>query len=255
MFEFVKQMTRTALRKMGYELRSFNPNSSKIAQLIYSLNHFGIDCVLDIGANTGQFASAIRQNGFKHQIVSFEPLTSAHDLLSRAAANAHKWEVYERCAMGDRAGKSKINIAANSVSSSLLPMMQSHSNAAPNSSYIGLETVPLKTIDSIFPVYFKKFSNIFLKIDAQGFETQILAGSLGSLPKIKGVLLEISLVSLYEGQELWEDILLRMKSAGFVLWAIQPGFTDGQNGRTYQVDGIFFAKWALKNSSSVDTHV
>ena len=127
--------------------------------------------------------------------------------------------------------------------------MQTHSNAAPYSSYIGQESVLVKTIDSILPIYFKTFNSIFLKIDAQGFESQILKGSLGSLPKIKGLLLEMSLISLYEGQELWEDILLRMKSAGFVLWAIQPGFTDGKNGRTYQVDGIFFAKWALKNNS------
>lgn len=249
MTEFVKQMTKAALRKMGYELRGFNPNSSKMAQLIYSLNHFDIDLVLDVGANIGQFALGIRQNGFKHQIISFEPLTSAHELLSLAAANAHKWEVYERCAIGDWDGKAQINIAANSVSSSILPMMQTHSNAAPYSSYIGQESVLVKTIDSILPIYFKTFNSIFLKIDAQGFESQILKGSLGSLPKIKGLLLEMSLISLYEGQELWEDILLRMKSAGFVLWAIQPGFTDGKNGRTYQVDGIFFAKWALKNNS------
>jgi hypothetical protein len=49
----------------------------------------------------------------------------------------------------------------------------------------------------------------------------------------------MSLVSLYEGQRLWRDLIERMETTGFTLWAIQTGFVDPRNGRTLQVDGIF----------------
>ena len=235
-----KSIIKKAFRRIGLELHGFNPNSSPVAQLVYSLNHFEIDLVFDVGANSGQFASGIRQGGFKGKIVSFEPLTSAHRLLSEASTRDSNWDVHPRCALGDHDGETIINIAGNLASSSILPMLESHISAAPHTSYIGKEVVQLFQLDTIAPEYLKTFKKPFLKIDTQGFEWQVLDGCLNSLPHIKGVLLEMSLIPLYEGQHLWEDMLLRMKDAGFTLWALQPGFTDPRNGRTYQVDGIFY---------------
>jgi FkbM family methyltransferase len=235
-----KMLIKRIFRKMGLELHGFNPSSSPNAQIVYSLNNFKIDLIFDVGANSGQFASEIRQGGFRGRIVSFEPLTDAYKVLSAASCKDVNWDVHPRCAIGDCDGEAIINIAGNSASSSILPMLESHSNAAPNTAYIGKEVVQLCRLDTIAPKYFKIFGRPFLKIDTQGFEWKVLDGCINSLPYMKGILLEMSLIPLYEGQHLWEDMLLRMKEAGFTLWALQPGFTDQKNGRTYQVDGIFF---------------
>ena len=118
-------------------------------RLTASLKEFDIDLVLDVGANVGQFASEIRQNGFAGQIVSFEPLGDAYAELQQACAHDSMWDAYPRCALGDHEGEVEINVAANSESSSILPMLELHRNAAPQSVYKGVEKVVLNTLDTV----------------------------------------------------------------------------------------------------------
>ena len=205
-----------------------------------SFKKFGIDLVLDVGANRGQFVSDIRSGGYRGQVVSFEPLSDAHSKLLQASTGDSAWEAYPRCALGDHNGEIEINIAGNSLSSSVLPMLAAHRNAAPDSVYKGRETAPLHTIDSVVPQYLQNSKAPFLKIDTQGFEWQVLDGARASLPLIQGVLVELSLVPLYEGQHLWQEVMTRLEAEGFALWAFEPVFSDPNDGRTLQVDGVFY---------------
>jgi hypothetical protein len=134
----------------------------------------------------------------------------------------------------------EINIAGNSVSSSILPMLESHKAAAPASVYMGKETVAIQTLDAVAPQYLRNAQAPFLKIDTQGFEWEVLNGARDTLPNIRGLLLELTLSPLYGGQHLWRETIERLEAEGFSLWALQPGFTDPINGRTLQVDGMFF---------------
>lgn len=208
-------------------------------QLLKGFDRFGVDLVFDVGANAGQFAQQIRTAGFKHRIVSFEPLSQAHEQLSAVAADDPLWSVHQRCALGDRDGDVELNIAGNSVSSSLLTMTATHAAAAPGSAYIGHEKTPLVRFDSIAHKYLAGSQSPFLKIDTQGFEWQVLSGATETLSVMRGVLCELSLVVLYEGQHLWRDMVDRLEGDGFVLWGLQPSFMD-QHGRNLQTDAIFF---------------
>ncbi|NWF36775.1 FkbM family methyltransferase [Mariprofundus sp. KV] len=236
----INEVIKKILRKFGVEVHRFSPASSPTAQLVASLQKFDIDLVFDVGANAGQFVTEMRDGGFEGNVLSFEPLTSAYDDLQKVSERDSKWDLYPRCALGDKDGEIEINIAGNSASSSVLPMLDSHLSAAPHTAYVGKESVPLLTLDGVAPTYIEKYQNPFLKIDTQGFEWAVLDGASNILPQIRGVLLELSLIPLYEGQYLWEDVVSRMKQEGFTLWAIQPGFTDPHDGRTLQCDGIFF---------------
>jgi FkbM family methyltransferase len=227
------------LGKMGLEVRRLK-NVSSAAQLVSSLRKFDIDLVLDVGANKGQFALDIRQYGYAGRIVSFEPLSQAHGQLLRSSAGDTMWDAYPRCALGDHNGEVEINIAGNSESSSILPMLESHRSAAPESAYQGKEIVPINTLDAVAGQYLKDARAPFLKIDTQGFEWHVLDGARDILPHIKGILVELSLVPLYEGQHLWRDVIDRLETAGFTLWAFQPVFSDRSQGRSLQVDGIFY---------------
>jgi len=240
MKNFNKASIRQAIRTAGFELHRLSPASNPALQLLKALNRFEIDLVLDVGANVGQFASELRSVGYKGNLVSFEPLSAAHQALSKAASRDPKWHVHPCGAIGDHDGEIVINIAGNSVSSSVLPMMESHASAAEDSAYVGVERVPLRRLDSVAPDYLAKSRCPFLKIDTQGFEWQVLDGAREILPQMRGVLCELSLVPLYEGQHLWEEIIGRLIQAGFTLWALQQGFIDSRNGRTLQMDGIFF---------------
>ena len=245
---FLKRFIKRIVKATGYELQNRATVSNPTYQLLKGLEKFNIDLVLDVGANTGQFAAGLRSFGYKGKIVSFEPLSEAFGLLSSQAALDTTWQVHTRGAIGDYDGEIEINISGNSVSSSVLPMMNSHSSAAIDSAYTGSETVSVFRLDTVACEYLSATNCCFLKIDAQGFEWQVLDGGSETLPNVQGVLCELSLVNLYEGQHLWLDVIRRLENAGFTLWAIQQGFTDPRDGRTLQMDAIFFRETTCNNS-------
>jgi FkbM family methyltransferase len=228
------------IHSFGFDLHRLQPHANPAYQLVRGLQRFGIERILDVGANTGQFSLELRSLGFRGHIVSFEPLSAAHAGLVVAAKSDRNWDVHRRCAVGDRDGEVEINIAGNSVSSSILPMLESHASAAQGSAYVGAERVPLVKLDTVAPAYLADERAAFLKIDTQGFEWHVIEGATQVLPKFRGVLCELSLVPLYEGQHLWMDLVGRLQHAGFTLWSLQPGFTDPRDGRTLQLDAIFF---------------
>ena len=204
------------------------------------LHYKKIDLVLDVGANVGQYAQSLLGLGYKGNIVSFEPLSNAYNLLSKKAKKYSNWNVAEKIGLGDYDGEAQINVSKNSVSSSLLNMSEEHINASPDALYINKETIKVKKLDSVFDQYKENFKNIFLKIDTQGFEEQVLKGASKSLSKIKGLQLELSLVPLYENQKLFIEMVEIIKSFGFNVYSIQQGFTNKQTGRVLQVDTVFF---------------
>ncbi|MCF8007985.1 MAG: FkbM family methyltransferase [Methylovulum sp.] len=224
---------------MGFDLHRLTPSANPQVQLKKSLEVVNANIVFDIGANEGQFASELRSVGFFGELVSFEPLSSARKKLLSLAENDRKWSVHPQAAVGDQDGLIEINIAGNSVSSSVLPMLESHSDAAVGSAYVASEKVPIILLDSVAEQYLRPESNLFIKIDTQGYEWKVLDGASETLKRAKGVLCELSLVPLYEGQRLWRDVIERLEAEGFTLWAIQKGFTDPRDGRSLQVDAIF----------------
>ncbi|MBN9692340.1 MAG: FkbM family methyltransferase [Verrucomicrobia bacterium] len=236
----LKSIVRRAAHQFGVEIHSLNVHSSPAFQLLRGIEHFGITQVLDVGANVGQFSEELRSVGYDGDIVSFEPLAHAHAKVSAAARGDSRWTVHPRCAVGDKDGTIEINVAGNSVSSSILPMLETHSSVEATAAYIGVESVPICKLDSIAPQYLQNANPTLLKIDTQGFEWQVLDGASDILPRIQGVICELSLVPLYGGQHLWLDIIKRLEAAGFTLWTIDKGFTDPASGRSLQVDASFF---------------
>lgn len=234
------QMVKSALGLAGLDLRRLSVDSNSYFALRKSFERFHIDMVFDIGANAGQFALGLRSVGYRGDIVSFEPLTVAHAALTVAAERDSRWRIHPRGALGNQNGEIEINIAGNSVSSSILPMMASHSDAATSSAYVGKEATRVQTVDSVADAYLKDETALFLKIDTQGFEWEVLDGAAQTLPRVRGLLCELSLTPLYENQRLWGDMIRRLENSGFTLWSLQPAFTDPRDGRVLQVDASFF---------------
>ena len=234
-----RRRIKTFCRRFGYDVVRFHPESSEAAKLRAVLRHLGTDTVLDVGANEGQYGRSLREAGYRGRLVSFEPLGSAHAALQRTAAGDPQWQVHARCALGDHDGEIEIHVAGNSVSSSVLPMLEQHARAAPASRYVGHERVPVRRLDDIATPYLACARSVYLKIDTQGFEAAVLRGAPALLRQARAVQLELSLVPLYEGQELWQYFLTQMLAEGFVPWTLLPGFVDQATGRTLQLDVVF----------------
>lgn len=226
-------------RRTGFDIIRFNPDSHPLARRKKLLESYKIDLVLDVGANTGQFALEMRQElRYAGRIVSFEPLSSAFRGLKENIDQDASWRAFNY-ALGDHSGQYEINIAGNSYSSSLLDMLPSHEMSAPDSKYVGKETIEVHTLDSIFDSISIGANNIYLKIDTQGFEGQVIKGAINSLPRIGTIQLEISLIPLYEGGVSFEEIYRKLTDYGYVLVSIEPGFSDQSTGQLLQIDGTF----------------
>ena len=236
----MKNLIKGALRRIGYDIVQYHPvtDAGRIRRNRL-FDYHGINLILDVGANVGQYGSQLRQAGYHGRIVSFEPLSSAYSELQQVADGDPAWKTLNM-ALGNENGSAEINIAANSYSSSLLDMLPEHEKAAPDSSYVGKESITIHRLDSDFDQLVKPDENVFMKIDTQGFEPQVLEGAGEMLSRIRGVQLEMSLVALYSGELLFREMCDLLAEKGYTLMSLEPGFSDPESGRLLQVDGVFF---------------
>jgi FkbM family methyltransferase len=232
--DHAKMALHSALQKRNLDLVR-NPFPVQVST---ALSYLHLDTVLDIGGNIGQYGSALRASGYRGRIISCEPLSDAFPHLSRRAAGDNAWTTLNT-AVGTESGEIEINVSANSYSSSILPMTDAHSLAAPGSEYVRAEKVAMTTVAEILGTQKVDPASALLKVDTQGYEGQVLDGAGEALSRFAAVQLELSMVPLYDGAPLFEDLVGRMQEAGFGIFALEGGFGDPRTGRMLQCDGFF----------------
>ncbi|WP_170169857.1 FkbM family methyltransferase [Nocardioides aurantiacus] len=200
-----------------------------------AIRHLEIDFVLDVGANTGQFASQIRRLGYDGTIVSFEPLSNALRVISQIAARDEKWTI-QPYALGDVEQHLDIHVTRNLVSSSILEQGELLSRIDPGSTPVDTERILVRRLDSVYPDLVPRGARTLLKIDTQGYERQVLLGAGEWLETIAAVHLEVSLVELYGGEFLLSEALEFLESRGFRVLTMEPSLPDPVTGQLLQVD-------------------
>jgi FkbM family methyltransferase len=192
-----------------------------------------------VGANAGQFAHRLRRDlAFEGRICSFEPLSVPFRTLQSRASEDPDWQAFN-FALGDVEGTATINVAANSESSSLLDMLPSHVEAAPQSKFVGTEDVDVRTLDAVFDDLCQPGESVFLKIDTQGFEGRVLQGADRSLPKINTVQVEMSLTPLYSDEPTFDELYQLLLGKGYAMVDLEPGFANPRTGQLLQADAVF----------------
>lgn len=181
--------------------------------------------MIDVGANTGQFAVELRLAGYAGPIVTFEPVSDAFGQLSIASRSDPMWTVMN-CALGEVNGTATINVAANSMSSSLLDMSEAHRIAAPNSDYVRREEVIVRRLDSVD--LFQSCNRLFCKIDTQGFERQVLNGIGDMWSRMIAIQMETSHVRLYENSWTYAEVMAYFMDMGWEPVFVDRGFTDSR---------------------------
>lgn len=202
------------------------------------LEERAVGVVLDVGANEGQYGRTLRADGYAGRIVSFEPLSRAFDELRRRAAPDEAWTCH-RLALGPRDGEAAVNVAGNSLSSSLLAMLPLHVEVAPASAYVGRETVQVARLDSLRGEVLGSDARAHLKLDVQGYEFEVLDGAAETLAHTETIESELSLDPLYEGQPLFVDVVGRLDREGFDLVALERAAVHPRTGRIMQLNGLF----------------
>jgi len=207
---------------------------------VHHMAKLGIDRVLDIGANTGQFAQTLRKMGFAGTIYSVEPQRCAYiDLLSSARSDV-RWLPLPRQAAGAEPQFLELNLAENSWSSSFRPVHDNHLRAEWSTRTIGHERVHVNRSGNLLrPEYMAGIEA--LKIDVQGFEDQVLDGYAPLLGNIRVLMIELSMVECYEGGPDMFDLDRRLvNDLGFSRITLEPSYYDENTGIVQQYDGIYY---------------
>jgi FkbM family methyltransferase len=233
----LQQALRRMIMQLGYDIVRAGPYNFRHRRRRLVVER-QINLLLDVGANIGQYARQMRKYGYRGRIVSFEPVRDAFAALHRAAASDECWTCVN-AALGDQVGRAVIQVAANSQSSSFLPMLDEHRDLAPTSGFVREEEVEVWTLAVALEQYAAPADRVWLKLDTQGYESRILDAAEKVLPRLDIIQLEASIRPMYEGEALIEDVIAQMRRRGFVVVSIEPSFCDPQLWEQVQVDLIF----------------
>ena len=230
-----KLVVRSALAKAGLELGSYTGSFRQHhVRLVRDLE---IGTVWDVGAHIGEHAAFLRLHGYRGQIISIEPGSAAFAQLQSRAAQDRGWRVVHTAA-GGAAGDSSLNISSNGQSSSVLPMLDRHKSAAPQSSYVSVEAVQIVTLDHL-RAELAPPEPFAVKLDVQGSELDVLKGAGTVLATTELADVELSVIPLYEGGADWRDVTDYLGSVGLQLCDIERVFHDPVSGDLLQINGLF----------------
>ena len=204
-------------------------------------DRLNVNCVWDVGANVGQYRNLLRSLvGYDDVLLSFEPVSSAYAELAKRAAKDEHWKVF-RMALGSGDEERAIKVFENDVLSSFLePSDYSVRTFGAMSKVVGEEVVPVRAIDSIAPEIMDGISDarIFLKLDTQGWDLEVVRGAEDVLSRVVGLQAELSVKPVYEGMSHYTETLAYMESKGFELSGMFPVIRD-QKLRLIEIDCVF----------------
>jgi FkbM family methyltransferase len=229
-----EQRLKAVTHLLGVEVSRWRPPERRLAEY---LETHDIRNVLDVGANGGQFGQMLRAAGFRGRIVSFEPLRTPFEVLSRAAAPDLMWEVH-RLALGDAPGRRVMNVSTNTTSSSFLDIEKAHTDALAAARFVASEEVDVARLDEVAESL-RLAGQTLLKLDVQGYHLAVLRGAAGMLDAVTAIQCEVSILPLYAGEPVLLDVLAELRESGFELTELEPGFYDPRTGRILQFDGRF----------------
>lgn len=239
----LKSLLKKGLERAGIEVHRYPAasNPSHVRRRLF--DHLGINLVLDVGANAGQYAGGLYENGYRGRCVSFEPVSGIFKALADRASGRSEWTC-EPFALGAEDGETTIHV--NDTMSSILP----RSGQASHAIQFGngqTETIHVRRLDAVASQYIRPDDRTWLKMDVQGFELMVLRGAAATLPSILAVEAEMSVWPFYSGQPLYRELVDHMDAAGFDLWSISPGHRVPETGRMIEMDGIFVNRTLAKS--------
>jgi FkbM family methyltransferase len=200
-----------------------------------------IDGVFDVGANRGQYYRFLRYElGFRGLIVSCEPIRELAAELSRRAAIDPLWKVVP-CALGARAGEATLNVMRSTVYSSILQPDASATDIGDGDNVVSRrETIDVRTLDEILEGLrvATSLSKIYLKLDTQGYDLEVLRGASQALASVAAVQTELSFVPLYKGMVPWQQMVAEITGRGFDLSGFFPVTVDDRQ-RLIEADAVY----------------
>jgi FkbM family methyltransferase len=200
-----------------------------------ALSKYDFDCVLDVGANRGQFALFSRRTFPDCQIISFEPLSRPGSIFTRLFERDPKTKLVA-AAIATKSGAITMHITEQDDSSSPLDLDEPQKEIF-GSSVVERRDVPCGPLKQ-FLAAGEFGAHTLLKIDTQGFELEVLRAAEDALGDIEAIYCEASFLRLYKEQPLASDVISYLNQKGFTLRGVYNLTVDKHVGPV-QADLLF----------------
>jgi FkbM family methyltransferase len=202
------------------------------------LQKLAINCVLDVGANQGQFARRLRQLGFTGRIASFEPVSHALADLRLAAESDPAWFVHPY-ALGEDDGTAEMNVApGRGTMSSMLEPSEFGREWSLKLRDTHAETIEVRRLDSVLDEAIEDLRNprILLKLDTQGYDLPAFRGAGKRQAELLALQSEVACVPIYAGMPRMPEQISEYESAGFEVSAMFPVTRHRKSMRVIEFD-------------------
>lgn len=226
-----KRRVRQVIRRLGYEVvpRDHVESHTFIRHLEELFRTLDIRCVLDVGANRGQYRQLLRDRvGYQGPIVSFEPVAQNVASLRAQAETDPRWSIRGH-ALGAEDRAMDINVMkADLLSSFLAPDPAMVPKFRSVNVIDHTERVEVRRLDSVFADLGGEqiLQNVYLKLDTQGFDLEVIRGAAATLARVRALQTEISMQPLYRNAPSYRDTLDELTKLGFAVTAMSPIVRD-----------------------------
>ncbi|MEO7863561.1 MAG: FkbM family methyltransferase [Nitrospirales bacterium] len=243
MLKAVRDAVRSLIGKFGYDIVNLRKDENTSRFLPQHLRRqfakLGINCVIDVGANCGQYASMLRDVGYCGRIVSIEPLPELCAGLQECAATDPEWRIINM-ALGEREEVLPFNVLNATDLSSLLAPKQDIGRIVPRSEVAKVIDVQVTTLDKLLPQVIAGLPEprIFLKMDTQGYDLHVVRGGLQSLKRICLIQSELSIIPLYEAMPNYVQALQTFNECGFIPSGFFSVYKEVETGLNVEYDVV-----------------
>ncbi len=225
-------------------------NYAATRHILGVLKAFDINCVLDVGANRGQYGQLLRQAGYDGHIVSFEPVPAAVEALRRVTQHDEKWSVHA-IALGTEEGVTTMQVVPGQATlSSMLPPSDYGRHRFPTMAGVVPHEVPVARLDALLDSVTDHIPNprLYLKLDTQGFDLEVFGGLGARIRDIVALQSELALVEIYEGMPRMLEALAIYENAGFEVSGLFPVSREFKTTRIVEYDCILVRASAVAGS-------
>lgn len=246
-WDMVSQVVHKILNAVGIEVRFVrNLRAARVKSKLERefdawriIEQQPFTCILDIGANEGQFARLARRIWPTALIHSFEPLPDVYSALAERFRDDPRLTPHN-IGLSDMPAIQSMHHSAFSPSSSLLVMADLHCREWPQSVKHTTVDVRLERLDDWAHANQLDARGVLLiKIDVQGFELSVINGGVQTLRTATFIVLEVSFHELYQGQPLFGQIHDRLRELGFIYRGNIEQYRSRDHTRVLYADAIF----------------
>jgi FkbM family methyltransferase len=227
--------------KMGIVISYNPPPGSFERQLRDFLAQMDINIVLDVGAFVGHYAMKLREVGYKGRIISFEPFPASYERLQSAMHRDSLWSG-QPFGLSDQDTEALMNTSVRGEFNSLLNLRGDAEQAyALDPSLRSQTPIQLRRLDTVLPQLLKGVHSprVFMKMDTQGHDVNVVKGASGVLDKIIGFQSELPAVQIYDDMPSMSAALEYYSSCGFVPIGFYPVNTFSDIQITPEFDVLF----------------